>query len=139
MSLLKVLVADDDPDVLDLHRLNLESHYQLVLARDGREAWELFEKERPRCVVTDLNMPGLNGQELTERIRMHPRLSSVPIIILTGTTVDTDLPAGFWRIGTKADVFLEKPVSPEELLQAIRRQILLAARIQPLPPGKGFY
>jgi CheY-like chemotaxis protein len=81
----------------------------------------------------------MNGQELTERIRNHDSNSDVPVIILTGTTCDTDLPPGFWRIGTRANAFLEKPISPDALLAEVRRQILLAARLEPLPPGRGFY
>lgn len=139
MSKLKILVADDDPDILTLHRLALSERYDVVTARDGHEALRLFEEVHPRLVITDLNMPGMNGQVLTDRIREHETLGQTPVIVLTGTTRDTDLPSGFWRIGTKADLFLEKPVSPDELMAAVQRTLVSSMNTTPLPPGKGYY
>jgi len=136
---IKILFADDDPEILTVYSLYLRQFYDVVQARDGLEAWRLIEETRPRLVVTDLNMPGLNGLDLTERIREHPELNKTTIIILTGTTRNSDLPPGFWKIGTKANRFLEKPVTPEQVLNSVRRVLLESAEIKPLPPGKGYY
>lgn len=119
--------------------MSLSEHYDVVVARDGLEAWKLFEQERPRLVLTDLNMPGINGWELTEKIRGHEELSETPVIILTATTQDTDLPPGFWRIGTRADAFLQKPLTTDEIIQEVRRQLIKRQAPKPLPPGKGHY
>lgn len=141
MSPLKVLVADDDAEVLEIYRMSLCGHYEVLTARDGLEAWKLFNESRPRLVLSDLNMPGVNGQELAEKIRSHEnaRLAETPIIIITGTTCGTDLPPGFWRIGTAANLMLEKPVSPDEILQAVRSELVKSMSGNPLPPGKGYY
>ncbi len=135
----KVLVADDDKDILTLYRMSLKDHYQVIEARDGWEAWKLFQEEKPRLIVTDLNMPGHNGLEFIEKIREHDEGSDVPIIVITGTTVGSDLPAGFWKIGTKAQKLMEKPIEPDELLTEVKRQLLLRSQPKPLPPGKGYY
>lgn len=139
MPKLKILFADDDPEIRTIMTMFLQEHYELLIARDGLEAWRLFEEGKPRLVVTDLNMPGINGLELTEKIRRHEQRGNTPVIILTGTTKDDDLPGGFWKIGTKADKYLDKPFDPDRLIDEIRRLILEHAKIQPLPPGKGFY
>ena len=139
MTRTKILLADDDPDVLDYYRLCLAEHFDLVLARDGIEALKMFEAERPAVVVTDLNMPGVNGTVLTDKIRAHPTLATTPVIIITGTTRNSDLPPGFWKMGTQADAFYEKPIKPDALVQAIRAQLLRRAQGRELPPGKGSY
>jgi DNA-binding response OmpR family regulator len=137
----RILVADDDPDVREFLGLVLRPHFELIVARDGLEAWRLFLAEKPRLVLTDLNMPGLNGMQLTEKIRECEERADTPVIILTGTTKDSDLPAGFWKMGTRANQYIEKPVQPDELVLEIRRQIVLHAqtKAKPLPPGAGHY
>ncbi|MBI1290038.1 response regulator [bacterium] len=137
----RILVADDDPDIRNFYRMVLQDHFELIFARDGVEAWRLYEEEKPRLVVTDLNMPGMNGLELTGKIRNESDRPKTPIIILTGTTRDSDLPPGFWNIGAGANKFMEKPIRPDELVAEIRRQLTLFAEANrtPLPPGKGFY
>ena len=136
MSRIKILVADDDPDILNFHRLALSEFFDLVMARDGLEAWKFFEQERPRLVLTDLNMPGINGMDLTDKIRAHPELGETPVIILTGTTRNTDLPPGFWRLGTQADLLLEKPITPSVLVNEIRRVLAKRqeASVKPVVP-----
>jgi len=137
----RILLADDDPEIRDFYRMVLAEHFELIFARDGAEAWRLYEEEKPRLVVTDLNMPGMNGLELTKRIRTESTRPDTPIIIITGTTRDSDLPPGFWNIGAGANRLLEKPFKPDDLVAEIRRQLVLFAQAhsKPLPPGKGYY
>lgn len=123
-SRIKILIADDDPDIHAFYSLALREHFDIVVARDGLEAWKLFQSEKPRLVITDLNMPGENGANFTSRLRNHEELGDTPVIIITGTTRGTDLPPGFWRLGTQADAFLEKPLSADELIVAIRKVLL---------------
>lgn len=139
MSKIRILLADDDPFVRQVFVPFLGDVYEVVEARDGLEAWKLIQETKPRLLVTDLNMPGLNGLELTEKVRSNPDYAPMPVIILTGTTQGTDLPGGFWRIGTSADLFLEKPISPDDLLSEVRRMLLKKATPKALPPGKGHY
>lgn len=132
-SRIKILVADDDPGIQDFYRLTLREFFDVVIARDGLEAWKLFQSEKPRLVITDLNMPGENGANFTDRLRNHEELGETPVIIITGTTRGSDLPPGFWRLGTKADLFLEKPISPDDLVSAVRKVLLAHQEKQQKP------
>src|SRR5689334_2043792 len=76
-----VLVVDDDPRLLRLVRVNLEkSGFAVVTASSGHAALEQFDLEAPDAMVVDVNMPGMDGLTLTQRIR---EASNVPIILLT--------------------------------------------------------
>ncbi len=130
----KILLADDDADVRQFYRAALEDSFRLLLARDGEEAWQLIESERPRLLVSDLNMPGLDGLQLVQRLRTHPAFASLPIIVVTGTIVGSDLPPNFWKAGIDADLILEKPVAPETLRQAIIRLLVASMERPGTPP-----
>ncbi len=135
----KILIADDDLDLIRLLRILLEEFYEMHVANDGIAALKLANKIRPPVIISDLGMPGMNGLEFTKAIRENPLFAKTRIIIMTGATEGEELPSGFWLKGTVADAFLEKPFPPEELLREINRQFVLRAQGDPLPPGKGHY
>ncbi|MBI5154671.1 response regulator [Candidatus Poribacteria bacterium] len=134
-----VLICDDEAEVRTLVRLALSPLYPVAEAPDGLAAWKKFEELKPRLVVTDLGMPGMNGLDLAEKIKNHEELGQTPVIILTGATQGEELPGGFWRLGTAADHFIEKPFKPAELLCAVDRLLKQRVHYKPLPPGKGHY
>lgn len=120
---MKILIADDEEAVLDLIGEMVESvGYESTLTRTGREAWEAFEREPFRLVITDWLMPGMNGLELTRRIRTASRTRYTYVIMLTalGGT-------GHYLEGMEAGVddFVTKPISLDELGARLR----VAARI----------
>lgn len=135
----RVLVIEDDAEVRLLIKLELERLFLVIEAPDGLAGWKLFQQEKPQCVLTDLALPGMNGLDLMDKIRNHPDLKETPIVVLTGTTTDDDLPTEFWRKGTGADAFFEKPVDWAMLRAEIDRLIKERANYKPLPPGKGYY
>ncbi len=135
----RVLTVDDDEDVLNLLRLQLQQLHTVVRATNGRDAWSLIESEPPDVIVTDLVMPGLNGLDLTERIKSHETHKTIPVIVLTGATVDEEISPQVWKLGTMADAFMEKPVGAEELLAEIDRLLKKRAGWREPPPGKGYY
>ena len=135
----KLLVVDDDSAVLRLLELELSPLYTVVTAMSGPEGWALLEKGKPDLLVLDLILPGFDGLEFCERLRSHPDLSGLPVIIVTGATKDEELPGGFWKMGTGADVFLEKPVSGATLRSEVDRLLKEKAGWKELPPGKGYY
>ena len=80
-----VLVAENDEDNRLMLRFLLEMKgYRVVEARDGQEAIEVAQTERPGLVLTDLHMPRLNGFEITRYLRLHPQLRKVPIVVVSG-------------------------------------------------------
>lgn len=117
----KILVVDDEPDILKIltHRLEKES-YKIITAADGEDAISKFEHERPTLIVLDLMLPKLDGFEVCRLIRQQ---SSVPIIILSARGDELDKLMGF-RMGV--DDYLTKPFNPAELalrIKAVLRRI----------------
>ena len=135
----RLLIVEDDREIRTLYRLELSTLYDIVEAPDGYAAWRLFETEQPDIVLMDLGVPGINGMDLTEKIRAHEKLSDTPIIIITGSTVGEDLPPSFWLKATPASAFFEKPVDFGALREEIDRQLKARAGHRELPPGKGYY
>ncbi len=112
---MKIIVADDDPQMLGALRIILSAHgYEVVLARNGKEALDAVVKVHPELIILDLGMPQLNGIQVIEAIRGW---SKVPILVVSGRTDSADkvnaLDAG-------ADDYVGKPFATDELLARIR-------------------
>jgi DNA-binding response OmpR family regulator len=109
-----VLVADDDPDVLNLVATLLErAGHHVARAKDGSEAIKAVYGRRPDAVVLDISMPGLDGWQVLERIR---EVSEVPVLMLTAESDELDKVRGL-RSG--ADDFVTKPFGRQELLARV--------------------
>jgi CheY-like chemotaxis protein len=109
----RILVADDDQILqrLLLHTLKLEG-YEVLTARDGDEALDIVNRERPDLVILDVMMPGLNGFELCQTLRQQPDTVTLPIIMLSGLSDVQEKVSGL-RAG--ADEYLTKPIDLREL------------------------
>ena len=113
-----ILVADDDDIFRDLVTTILEgAGYRVLAARDGQEGWELLEAQDADMAVLDLNMPRLDGMELTKRIRADARRSEMPILMLTIRALVEDQVSGYER---GADDYLTKPFDSDMLLARLR-------------------
>lgn len=111
----KILVADDEPALLDTVRGYLEqAGFQVLTARSGRDAWFAFRHERPDLVILDVMMPEMDGWEVARLIRKD---SQVPLLFLTARVDDIDQVMGL-EIG--ADEYLTKPFSPRVLVAHVR-------------------
>lgn len=113
-----ILVADDEEDVRELviYRLS-RSGYRVLGAGDGLEALELAAERRPDLMVLDVMMPKLDGYDLTRRVRAEDALRSIPVILLTARSQQSDVDRGF---EAGADDYLEKPFDPDELVARVR-------------------
>jgi two-component system KDP operon response regulator KdpE len=124
-----VLVADDEPRLVDVVRLNLEIEgYHVIAASNGLEALERLKSNLPDLVVLDVMMPEMDGFETLRRIR---EVSSVPVLMLTVRSEESDRIRGL-EIG--ADDYLTKPFSPRELQSRIKA--LLRRTFMPSPARK---
>jgi DNA-binding response OmpR family regulator len=124
-----ILVADDDPDILELVGFRLEQAGHTTLrARDGEQALELARVHSPSLCVLDVLMPKLSGFEVLRALREDEALRSVPVIMLTASVQDRDVARGF-EVG--ADDYMRKPFNPREL-QA-RVEALLRRNGVPVP------
>ncbi|HEY7175018.1 MAG TPA: response regulator, partial [Micromonosporaceae bacterium] len=102
-----VLVVDDDPDIVRFVQVNLEDEgFDVKVACGGEEALQIATRDRPDLAVVDVMMPGVDGLELTRRLRGNPATSSMPIIMLTakGQTVDKVI-----GLNAGADDYVVKP------------------------------
>ena len=111
----RILVVDDEPQIRRSLQVNLESRgYPVILADDGEQALEALSHRPPDVVVVDLLLPGIDGIELTRRIRAR---SSVPILFLSAIGDETKKVEA---LESGADDYVTKPFNMEELLARIR-------------------
>jgi len=112
---IKVLIAEDDPKIINLIRMYLEREgMSVVCAADGREAVRLFEEASPDLLILDIMMPEMDGLEVLKHIR---RNHFTPVIILTARDDELDKIIGL-EIG--ADDYVTKPFSPRELVARVK-------------------
>jgi len=114
-----VLVVDDSLSVRRMLRELVEdAGFEALTAKDGAEALELLHAERPDVLVTDLEMPNMNGLQLTSTVRATPELADLPVIMITSRSMEKHR-----RQATEAgvNVYLTKPYSEEELVRHIRK------------------
>jgi len=137
MGCATVLIADDEAMIRNLCRLALHDKYEIYEAADGEDAWKLVLAKRPDLVLTDMVMPRLDGLALAQRIKSHPELNRTLVVLITGATAGEELPNGFWRMGTVADQFLQKPLEISELRGAVDR--LFQERVRPRSAPRGGY
>ena len=110
---LRVLAADDDPDILDLISYRLErSGCEVIRASDGEQALELAISRQPDLAVLDVMMPKIDGYEVTRRLRANPDTAGIKVILLTASAQEPDVVKGF---EAGADDYMTKPFSPQEL------------------------
>lgn len=114
----QILLADDAAWIRDLNALLLSRLGRVETAADGREAYEIARIERPDLIVTDLDMPNMGGVELCEAIRSNPITETIPILVLTGSSIARDREAA---IHAGASDVLSKPIERPELLEAAQR------------------
>ena len=120
-----ILVVDDERHVTRLIRLRLEgAGYQVETAHDGTEALERLERGGFDAVVTDFNMPRMDGQELCEAIRARFPEHPLPIFLMTAR-IDSALRA--WAESLPGIDYLEKPISLRELVSRLESLKLGAA------------
>jgi twitching motility two-component system response regulator PilH len=118
-----ILVVDDSKTIqVVLTRMLAEYGYQTLSAYDGQRAVDLTHEHKPALVLMDVVMPGMNGFQATREIRkdLDPEISSIPVIIMSGNAQPTE---EFWSIKIKANGFIAKPFSDEDLLGLIEGQL----------------
>ena len=129
---MKILVADDDRDLLELVAFTLaQSGFLTLKAQDGNAALRIFAEELPDLLILDINMPGLTGFQVCEEVR---RKSRVPVMMLTVRGEEEDLVRAL-EIG--ADDYLNKPFSPRTLLARVKALLRRAGMEASSPVSAG--
>ena len=118
MTVQKILVVDDEPDIIELVSYNLKkAGYSVVSASDSEEALSQVRKDRFDLIVLDLMLPGIHGIELCRILRNNEKTAQISIIMLTAKGEETDKIRG---LETGADDYMTKPFSPKELIARVK-------------------
>ena len=126
----KILIADDEKDIVELVAYNLEQEgFAVIRVYDGRKAWEAIQAQRPDLVLLDLMMPEIPGMEVCRMIRRDASTASLPIIMLTAKSDPIDKILGL-EVG--ADDYIAKPFHVRELIARVRAVL---RRSEPPPEG----
>jgi CheY-like chemotaxis protein len=116
----KILVVDDEPDMLTVSVCRLETAgYEVLKAANGKEAIEVMEKDIPDLILLDLLLPDMQGDAFCRKVRSDARFKKIPIILFTASVIR--VPAKVREIG--ADDYILKPFEPEDLLFKIKKYI----------------
>jgi DNA-binding response OmpR family regulator len=124
----KILVVDDDPDILEAISMILESQgYGVITARDGVEGLANLKAEKPDLMILDLLMPKMDGFAVCKELQ-DPRWAKykdIPILILTSVREEASRRRYELETGLELDVddYVEKPVSPDTLLERVGQLI----------------
>ncbi|WP_027339231.1 response regulator [Halonatronum saccharophilum] len=114
----KILVVDDEENIVQLIKFNLEKEgYEVIAAYDGEKALEEVDIEKPKLVILDLMLPKVDGLEVCRKIRGNNQYSKLPIIMLTAKSEELDKVLGL-EMG--ADDYVTKPFSPRELIARVK-------------------
>ena len=117
-----VLIADDDPDILELVSLTLaHDGYEVAQARNGEEALRIASQRQPHLAVLDLMMPGIDGYEVTKRLRAAQGGRRLPILILSAFAEESQAALA---LAAGADAYMKKPFSPGELVAKAASMVL---------------
>jgi phosphate regulon transcriptional regulator PhoB len=126
----KILIADDEKDIVELVAYNLEQEgFAVLKAYDGRQAWNAIQAQRPDLVLLDLMMPEIPGMEVCRMVRRQVSTTSLPVIMLTAKSDPIDKILGL-EVG--ADDYIAKPFHVRELIARVRAVL---RRSEPPPEG----
>jgi DNA-binding response OmpR family regulator len=113
----RIVVADDDQDILDLVVFKLtQAGYDPVAVGDGVAALAAIEADLPRLAILDVMMPGLSGMDVLRKVRANEATKDLDVILLTARARDSDVDTGF---ATGASDYVIKPFSPRELMHRV--------------------
>ncbi len=117
----KILLVDDDPDLVAATSIVLKTKYEVITATEGEEGVKKAKEENPDLIILDVIMPVKDGFSAAEQIKKDPKLAEIPIIMLTSYAErksETNIPVSK-GMTLEAEDYIEKPVKPDELLKRV--------------------
>jgi two-component system alkaline phosphatase synthesis response regulator PhoP len=124
----KILLVEDEPDVLQVTKKTLESAgFDVITACDGKEGLEIARKGLPDLIVLDLLLPGMDGYKVCGILKHDIQYMTIPILILSGRSQSKDYELGL-KVG--ANAYLTKPFEPKALIEKIAELIRLSPKKQ---------
>jgi two-component system phosphate regulon response regulator PhoB len=127
----KILVVDDERDLVELIGMNLQRNgYEVLSAHDGATGLEMARKQRPDMLILDVMMPGLSGRDVTMALKADPDTAGMPILMLTAKTEETDVIVG---LSMGADDYVTKPFSMKVLMARVAAVLRRKQAMEPAP------
>jgi len=127
----KILIIKDEKDIVKMLDYNLKKEgFRVVSSNNGEDGLRLASGERPDLILLDLMLPGIGGLEVCKAIKKDDKISSIPIIMLTAKTQETDKVVGL-ELG--ADDYITKPFSIKELIARIKAVIRRSKTVDKSP------
>jgi two-component system, OmpR family, alkaline phosphatase synthesis response regulator PhoP len=121
MSRAKVLVVDDEPEIVQAVGMRLRARgYEVLSATDGVQATAMAVNQTPDVIILDIGMPAGNGHIVAGRLKENPKTSGIPVIFLTARTSERDYHRAF-KEGVRK--YITKPYVPEELMEAVEQYV----------------
>ena len=118
MSKKKILLVDDEKDMVYAVKLQLETHdYEVITAQDGQEGLEKARHEKPDLIILDLMLPKIDGYKVCRMLKFDEKYKNIPVLMFTARIQQSDEKLGY-EVG--ADAYLTKPFEPESLLKKIK-------------------
>jgi len=127
-----ILIVEDVPNVLELLEVTLRfKGYAVLTARNGEEALEVLEREKPVLIITDILMPKMDGYAFIQKLRLNPETRGIPVVFLSATYVTPEDKQFALSLG--AARFMEKPIDTEDFLLTVAELITQQSNTQPQP------
>ena len=121
----KILIVDDEPDLVEMLTLRLEANdYQVISASDGQEGLDKARTEKPDLIILDLMLPKIDGYKLCRMLKFDEKYKQIPIVLFTARAQESDIKIGE-EVG--ADAYVTKPFEPDILLDKVAE--LLSRRL----------
>jgi CheY-like chemotaxis protein len=122
----KILIVEDDMDLLQMIKTMLQSVGEITLARDGQEALDLIKNGfRPDVIVTDLMMPRMDGLTLAKTLKNDPNIGNIPLVMLTAKSGPMDMITG---INAGARHYVTKPFKAADLIDKVKKALTARSR-----------
>ncbi len=132
MSKKKIVIIEDEPDILEVLSYNLKREgFDVYSATNGTLGLSLVEKELPDLLLLDLMLPGLDGIEICSTIKNNPATQNTLIIMVTAKGEESDIVLG---LGVGADDYITKPFSPKELVARVKAVLRRGQLVDTVPP-----
>lgn len=132
MSKTRLLLVEDEEDIADLIKLHAElAGYKMIAETDGLNGYRAIEREKPDLVILDIMLPGQSGLDLCRKIKNHPDLKGIPIIMISAKSEEIDVVLGL-ELG--ADDYVTKPFSPKVLFSRIKAVLRRGNEGEEKPP-----
>ena len=114
----RILIVDDEPDLLEMVQINLEMEgFECMVAYDGFRALDRVRKEKPDLIILDVMLPGMNGYKVCRLLKFDEKYKQIPIIMLTAEAQRADRLLGE---ATGADYYMTKPFDADKLLAKVK-------------------